>query len=307
MLLVPGDKHRLRRSVARHRRHPQTPKASPAGSSRCCGTTTSATSSPTAAKSPTTRSAATTSRSAGRRCEPPLPEGLRRQVQRNAWCGPGLLERADRRLRPRRGEAVRGHRDLVSRLLAGARLRAAVAAAAGRPSCGWSSRSRSASSCPATRSPRRPSTAGRSAGATGALSLGLSLAVLPLAALAAQLPRRAPRRTWALLLVLVVLAGSGLAALRRPRAGRTARPPRLPRPTRRSCSSTAPASGGAAVAVGLAFHVLPAKNAIGSHGDVDARPAAKTPARRSGSACAATSSARPTTSCGCGWAAARSP
>ena len=94
-------------------------------------------------------------------------------------------------------------------------------------------------------------------------SLAVSLAVLPLAALALNYLGGLHAGTWALLLVLIVLAASRLAAIRRPRAGGTPRPPRLPRPPLPRLLLYGAGLAATAVAVGLAFQVLPAKNAIG--------------------------------------------
>jgi Protein of unknown function (DUF1616) len=94
-------------------------------------------------------------------------------------------------------------------------------------------------------------------------SLAVSLAILPLAALTLNYLGGLRAGSWALLLVLVVLAASRLAAIRRPRPGRASGAPRLPRATLPQLLLYGAGIAAAGVAVGLAFHVFPAKNAIG--------------------------------------------
>jgi uncharacterized membrane protein len=97
---------------------------------------------------------------------------------------------------------------------------------------------------------------------TALLSVALSLCALALGALALNYLGGLRSGTWALLLVAIVLAGCRAAAVRRPNRGTRPQPalPRVPLPqVVLYCAGTA----AIAAAVGLAFVVLPAKNAIG--------------------------------------------
>jgi Protein of unknown function (DUF1616) len=96
------------------------------------------------------------------------------------------------------------------------------------------------------------------------MGVGLSLALLPLGALVLNyVPGGIQAGSWALLLVLVVLAACRAAAVRRPRAAaQSPAPPRV-----RPSAATAAVLGLAALmvvaALVLAFITLPAKNAVG--------------------------------------------
>jgi hypothetical protein len=95
------------------------------------------------------------------------------------------------------------------------------------------------------------------------LSLALSLATLALGGLALNyVPGGIRALSWAVLLLLVVLNGCRVAALRRPPR---AEPPMFPRPRLGGAGSALLLAGlsAAVAAVALSFATLPAKNAIG--------------------------------------------
>ena len=95
------------------------------------------------------------------------------------------------------------------------------------------------------------------------LSLALSLASLALAALALNYLGGLRAGTWALLLVLIVATACRLAAIRRPKPGRAPQQLRPPRPPLPRLLVYGAGLAAATVAIGLAFVVLPGKNAIG--------------------------------------------
>jgi len=95
------------------------------------------------------------------------------------------------------------------------------------------------------------------------LSIGLSLSVLALGALLLNYAPGGVRGfSWALLLVLVTVAASRGAALRRPAAGEQAALS-LPRPSSSQAALYGAAALAATAALVLAFATLPAKEAIG--------------------------------------------
>jgi hypothetical protein len=95
------------------------------------------------------------------------------------------------------------------------------------------------------------------------LSVALSLAILALAAFALNYLGGLHAGTWVLLLALLVLALCRLAAVRRPRPRRQASVARRPRLSPAQAVIAGAGLLAAGAAVGLAFVVLPAQNAIG--------------------------------------------